>query len=75
MLDIVFRIAGVIGLLLITGGVLTRNNNHQNYFFITGSLCLVAYSWFLGDLIFLILQGVFITASIYDLSRGKELKK
>jgi lipid-A-disaccharide synthase-like uncharacterized protein len=66
-----FRATGILGLLLITGGVLTRNNNHQNYFFIAGSAFMLVYSWFLGDTIFLILQGVFILASIYDLSKGK----
>jgi len=62
-----FKIIGAIGLLLISIGIITKNRKTQNQLYIVGSVCLEAYSIYLGDTVFIILQIIFTLASIYDL--------
>lgn len=71
-MDIVFEIIGAIGLILIIIGILTKNRKTQDIFYIMGGICLETYSIYLGDVIFIILQGVFTIAAIYDLIKIKK---
>ena len=68
---IYYKLLGVIGLLLIIVGDLLKKKDRRkrDYTYILGGFLLVIYSYFIGDLIFIILQVVFTFAAIYDLSR------
>lgn len=58
---------GAIGLILISLGVLTKQRLNQTYLFIFGGVCLLAYSIYLKDSIFIPLQTVFTLSGIYEL--------
>lgn len=62
-----FKLIGAAGLLLISVGIITKKRTQQDWLYIAGGLCLEAYSIYLGDLIFIILQVVFTAAAVYDL--------
>jgi lipid-A-disaccharide synthase-like uncharacterized protein len=64
-----FKAIGVLGLVLISIGVLAKARRKQNTLYIFGGLCLEIYSIYLKDAIFIILQVVFILAATYDLSK------
>ena len=61
------RILGIIGLLLITWGVLEKKETRQDILFIVGGLGLLAYSISLKDPIFIPLQIIFISTSAWEL--------
>jgi len=69
--SLVFKIIGAVGLILITFGVVNKNRVTQDWLYIIGGLCLEAYSIYLKDPIFIILQIVFTIAAIYDLIQVK----
>ncbi len=73
-MDIIFKIIGAIGLILIIIGLLRRNEKQQDIIFIIGGICLEAYSIYLGDYIFIILQAAFIVAALYELIKIKNEK-
>ncbi|MFT4326227.1 MAG: hypothetical protein ACMXYK_01875 [Candidatus Woesearchaeota archaeon] len=60
-------IFGILGLLLISLGVLLHDRHWQDIDYICGGVCLLIYSLHLGDLIFVILQIVFIFSASFDL--------
>ena len=62
-------IAGIVGLLLITTGVLVKKRKKEDLFYIFGGFALLAYSISKGDVIFIILQVVFTFAAIVDYLR------
>ena len=61
-----FQVIGALGLILISLGVLFRKRCRQDLFYLAGGICLEIYSIYLGDVIFMILQAVFILAAAYD---------
>lgn len=63
----IFKIIGILGLILISIGVITRKRKTQDYLYIGGGICLGMYSIYLQDVIFIILQTVFILSAIYNL--------
>lgn len=67
-----FKIIGVIGLLLISIGIITKKRKQQDLYYVFGGICLLIYSSYLKDIIFIILQSVFTLSAIYDLR--KQLK-
>jgi lipid-A-disaccharide synthase-like uncharacterized protein len=71
------KIIGVFGLLLIIIGVLIRPRNRKirDVVYVLGGFCLVTYSIYIKDAIFIILQIVFILIAIYDFVRLKNKKK
>lgn len=68
-MDVLFRVVGTLGLLLIIVGILSRDRRRQSYFHIVGGVCLEVYSLYLLDWLFIILQLVFIVAAVYNLFR------
>ena len=62
-----YKIFGVVGLLLISAGVLDKKRKRQDILYIAGGVCLEVYSIYLNDLVFIILQIIFICSAIYDL--------
>ena len=67
------EVIGILGLILIIIGNLTiyrPKNIRKKYTYpllILGGICMLIYSTFLNDTIFIILQSVFILASVYGL--------
>jgi hypothetical protein len=70
----IFKIIGAAGLLLISVGIITKKRKVEDVLYIIGGLCLEAYSIYLGEIIFIILQIIFTLAAIYDLVKV-QLKK
>jgi len=73
----IFYIIAIIGLLsIILGTVMIRKKRKYTYYlFILGGICLEIYSIYINDLIFIILQGIFIISSIYGLIKINKHKK
>lgn len=71
---IAVKIFGVVGLIIIAISVLVKNEKRQDWLFILGGACLLVYSSYLRDFIFIILQIVFIlvaAAELIKLSRRR----
>ena len=66
-MEILFKIVGALGILLISAGIVIKKRAYQNIFFIMGGLCLEIYSIYIRDIIFIILQMIFILAAVFDL--------
>lgn len=60
-----FKLLGVIGLLIITHGIFIKKEKPRDWNFAIGGIFLLAYSIYLHDLIFIILQMVFIVSNLY----------
>ena len=71
----VFQLIGASGLILIIIGLLLKKRTDRNVLFIAGGLFLEAYSWFIQDYIFIILQAVFVLAALYDFLKIKKRKR
>ena len=61
-----FKIIGALGIVLISIGIIIKKRKTQDVYYILGGLCLEAYSIYIGNLIFTILQIIFTLAAIYD---------
>lgn len=70
--NVLFYVFGIVGLLLITYGVLSKSPLIEKKYFIFGGIFMTIYSFFMGDLIFILLQIVFLSASIYGFSQIKK---
>lgn len=69
----IFQIIGAIGLVLIIVGVLIKQRKRKlrDIIYIIGGICLTAYSIYIKDIIFIILQIIFIVVALYDLITQK----
>ncbi|MFA5351844.1 MAG: hypothetical protein WC304_01030 [Candidatus Gracilibacteria bacterium] len=74
MIDL-FKLAGIIGLLAISVGIITKKRNLQDIYYIVGGMLLEVYSLSIGDLIFIVLQIIFVAAAVYDFVKLKLGKK
>lgn len=72
-----FIIFGIIGLLLISFAIWLRNERRQDILFIAGGASLLVYSISIGDVIFIILQVVFIASALVEFLRlrGRGINK
>ncbi|MDD9953189.1 MAG: hypothetical protein OXR66_02545 [Candidatus Woesearchaeota archaeon] len=61
--------SGILGLLLITVGVLLKKRAREDIFYILGGIFLLLYSISIGDMIFIVLQIIFIVAALFDFIR------
>lgn len=68
-MDILFKIIGAFGLLMIIIGVLVKPRGRivRDILYIIGGIFLTTYSIYIRDVIFIILQIVFVAAAIYDM--------
>ena len=66
---IVFKAAGVLGLIAISRGVLIRENERRDRWFIFGGIFLLIYSVYLKDAVFIALQSVYIAVTWYHLHK------
>lgn len=69
----IYKIIGIVGLLLISIGVLTQKKN-EDLWYIFGGIFLLVYSVYIEDYIFIVLQIVFTLSAIYHFTKLK-LKK
>jgi len=69
-----FKIIGVIGVLFITYGIYVKNEIKQDLVFILGGGCLLVYSIYLWDPIFIPLQIIFIIGSLVEIIKIKRKK-
>lgn len=60
-------IIGAIGLVLVSIGVLNKNEKREDTLFIIGGIFLLMYSIAIGNVIFIILQAIFILSAAYEL--------
>lgn len=72
MIPLLFKLSGVAGLLLITGGIWIKNAVRRDWIFALGGLGLLAYSAYLRDQIFIVLQIVFIASNLLELYRKRQ---
>ena len=63
----IFKVLGAIGMLLLVYGIINKSSLKRNELFTIGGLFLLAYSVYLRDPIFIPLQIIFSTASIYEI--------
>lgn len=70
-MEIAMKLIGALGLLMIIGGILVTKRTTRNYIYIVGGILLEAYSIYIGDIIFVVLQAVFTVVAIYDLLRER----
>jgi len=77
----IFQLIAIIGILSIISGTLmisSKKKIRRRYTYpllILGGICLEIYSIYIQDLIFIILQGVFIISSVYGLIKINEHRK
>ena len=64
-----FKLIGVLGIILISVGVVTKRRKRQDVFYILGGACLEVYSIYINDLIFAVLQIIFILSAVYDFNK------
>jgi len=63
------KIIGALGLICIIAGLLLNKRKSRDFLYLIGGTFLAAYSIYIKDLIFTILQSAFVLATIYDLIR------
>ena len=66
----IFKIIGAIGLLLISIGIIVKRKDQQDILFIIGGILLEIYSISIKDVIFILLQIIFILAAVYDYNQN-----
>lgn len=64
-LDLLFKGIGGVGILLISLGLLQKDQLKGSISHLSGGFCLEAYSIFIGDPVFIILQAIFISVAGY----------
>ena len=62
-----FKLIGAVGLILIALGVITKQRKSQDKHYLAGGLFLTIYSIYIKDVVFIILQIIFLMAAGYDL--------
>ena len=70
MVDPLFKVIGIIGLIAIIVGIIVKSRQQRNIIYIIGGIALTIYSIAIGDLIFVALQVIFTGAAIFDLVRN-----
>ena len=70
-MNLLFKLIGAIGLILISIGIIAKERKRQDVLYACGGVCLEIYSIYLGDVIFTILQLVFIASAVWDFEKIK----
>ena len=66
-LDLLMKLVGALGLMLIIAGLLKKKKKQELYFFLSGGIALAIYSFYIQDLVFIILQIVYVIVTTYEL--------
>lgn len=67
----IYTFLGIIGLLLTSASFLVNKRSKRDFFAILGGLCLLLYSIHIEDILFIVLQIIFIIVVGYDRIRNK----
>ena len=69
-----FGLIGVSGIILIIIGIVIKSKRRdiRDLLYVFGGLCLLTYSIYIGDVIFIILQSVFTLVAGYDFFKFKK---
>lgn len=67
-----YKIVGIIGLVLISWGVIKNDGYTENLFYVLGGIFMGVYSLYIGDVVFIALQIVFILSAIYAVYNYKK---
>lgn len=67
----VWKLIGALGILLVAIGILRKDRKQQDVFYMAGGVCLEIYSIVIQDVIFIILQLIFIAAAVYDYGKKR----
>lgn len=70
-----FIIFGIIGLLVISFAIWLRDERKQDFYFVVGGISLLIYSISIGDIIFIILQIVFIISALIEILKLSKKNK
>jgi hypothetical protein len=70
----IFKLIGALGIVLISIGIIKKQRKTQDIYYILGGICLEIYSIYISDLIFIILQIIFVISAIYDFLKNKDTK-
>lgn len=65
-MSLIFKVIGALGLILISAGIITKKRKVQDIYYILGGICLEAYSIYLSDAVFIVLQIIFTLSAVYD---------
>jgi lipid-A-disaccharide synthase-like uncharacterized protein len=71
----IIKLIGAVGLIFISVGLLLKDRKQQDILYIVGGGCLEIYSIYAKDVIFIILQIVFILSAVYNLIKIKNQPK
>ena len=71
----IYKIIGIIGLVLICIAMVVRNRKTRDTFSFFGGIGLLIYSIYLKDVIFIILQSVYIIIISFDYLKEKKFFK
>lgn len=63
----IFKTIAIIGLIILTVGVLSKKDSRRNLFFLIGGILLVVYSVYIKDAIIISLQIIFTLAAGYKI--------
>ena len=74
-MDVIFKAIGALGIILIASGIVIKKRRRQDAFFLAGGVCAEAYSIYIGDAIFIVLEFIFTLAAVYDLYKNRHSKK
>ncbi len=66
-----FYIIAIIGLLILSGGVITKKERKRNILFVIGGIMLISYSIYIKDIIIIAVQSIFTIAAAYNLISKK----
>lgn len=69
------EIFGIIGLIVISFAIWVRKEKKQDTLFVLGGAALLVYSWSLGNVIFIVLQIVFILSALIELAGFRKGKR
>ncbi len=73
-MDYIFKAIGVLGVILISVGIMKREEIKEDFYFILGSLCLEAYSLYIRDVLFVILELIVLFSALYEFIKLKKRK-
>ena len=71
----IFKIIAIVGLLILTWGVVTKKERKRDTLFVIGGVMLVSYSIYIKDVIIVAVQSIFTIAAAYNLIKLKGRSK
>ena len=71
----IFKILAVIGLSILSWGILSKDRKKQDILFVIGGILLITYSIYIKDIIIIAVQGVFTLSALYSLIKLNKTKK